>query len=269
MDDLSFRNILNFFDLSWPGYRRVRKAVKRRLAGHMLECGCRSVKDYLLFLRSNPGAMEKARELLTVSISRFFRDLLLWEVMERTIIPALVRDAHWSGQEFIRAWSAGCSCGEEVYSLKILWEQAGRRAPDMPTLEVWATDFNPLVLEKARIGVYPQSSLKNLPASVVSEYFTPTSDGFSIQERLQKGIHWIKHDFISETPPAPALDIIFLRNNLLTYYGPPSQERPFLKIVTSLRTGGFLIIGNNEALPLEEVPLKRCSEYRSIYVKAE
>lgn len=267
MDDSSFREVLKFFNLSWPGYHRVRKAVKRRLAGHMLECGCRSIEDYLSFLLENPAALKKARELLSVTISRFFRDLRLWEVMERCVVPELVGSARSSGRKTVRAWSAGCSCGEEVYSLKILWEQAGQRASDTLPVKVWATDFNPLVLKKALMGVYPSSSLKNLPSSIVSEFFTPTPDGFAVQEHLKKGIHWVRHDFVSEASPAFPFDIVFLRNNLLTYYEPPTRDQVFRDVVKSLRPEGFLVIGNNEEIPTDEGLLKRCPEYRSIYKK--
>jgi len=268
MDDESFRQILQFFNLSWRGYRRVRKGVKKRLARHMQECGSRKVEEYLLLLHEDPEAMKKAKELLTVSISRFFRDLRLWEVLDKWIIRKLERKTDVIGHGPVRAWSAGCSCGEEVYSLKILWDQAEKRFSAMPPIEVWATDTNPEVLEKARIGVYPQSSLKNLAPSIRNDYFIPSSNGFAVSEELKEGIHWLNHDFVSETPPKVTFDLIFLRNNLLTYYEPPDKTRAFLQILEPLRPGGFLIIGNNEEIPVEEVPLKSCTEYRYIFEKA-
>ncbi len=267
MDDESFRQILQFFSLSWPGYRKVRKGVKKRLVRHMLECECRKSGDYLLLLQENPEAMKKARKLLTVSISRFFRDHRLWEVMDNYVIPRLVREADVVCQRPVRVWSAGCSCGEEVYSMRILWDQVGKRFSAMPPMEVWATDANPEVLEKARMAIYPRSSLKGLPSSISQEYFIPISKGFAILDALKDGIHWMKHDFVSELPPRIPFDLIFLRNNLFTYYEQTIKERVFPQILAVLRFGGFIVLGNSEKTPIEQVPLRRCSECGCVFEK--
>jgi len=267
MDDESFRQILQFFNFSWHGYRKVRKGVKKRIARHMQERGCRNTSDYLLLLEADGDASKKARELLTVSVSRFFRDLRLWEVMSDFTIPKLVQEIDLEGRLPVRVWSAGCSCGEEVYTLKILWHQMEKRLSRMPPVEIWATDSNPEVLERARIGIYRLSSLRNLSPSTLKCYFTPLSNGFAIREELKGGIHWTLHDFVSESPPRMTFDIIFLRNNLLTYYEPPVKVRVFFEIMKALSADGFLVVGNNEELPTEAVPLKRCSEYRCIFKK--
>jgi len=265
MDDESFRQILHLFNLSWPGYRKVRKGVKKRIARHMQECGCRRTSDYLLILKADHDAAKKARELLTVSLSRFFRDLRLWETLKNCIIPKLVREIDLTGRLPVRVWSAGCSCGEEAYSLQILWDQMEGQVPRMPPVEIWATDSNSQVLEKARTGIYRRSSLRNLNPSTLQDFFTPVSNGFAIREELKEGIHWVLHDFVSDIPPRIIFDIIFLRNNLLTYYDSPVKVRVFFEILAALRAGGFLIVGNNEEIPAEAVSLRRCSEYRCIF----
>ena len=214
-----------------------------------------------------PEAAEKARQLLTVPISRFFRDKRLWEVVNASIIPKVVQEIELTGLRPVRVWSAGCSCGEEAYGLKILWDELAKRSPKVPPIEIWATDTNPEVLERARAGIYPGSSLRNMSDSVLRDYFVPVSDGFSIGEGLKGDLHWIQHDFISESPPCLNFDLIFLRNNLLTYYETPIKIRAFSQILTALRTGGFLIMGNNEEIPIDGLPLKPFSEYRCIFEK--
>jgi chemotaxis protein methyltransferase CheR len=167
----------------------------------------------------------------------------------------------------VRIWSAGCACGEEAFSLKILWDEIEKRFLKAPPLEIWATDTNPEVLEKGRASIYPKSSLKNLPASTVQSYFIPVANGFRIVERLRDGIHWIEHDFISESAPCKNFDMIFLRNNLLTYYEPPTKIRAFIQVLTALRAGGFLIIGNNEEIPTGELLLNPYPGYQCIFEK--
>ncbi len=267
MDDESFRQILQLFDLSWIGYRKVRKGVKRRIARHMHHYGCRGISEYLRVLRSEPDAAGEARRLLTVSISRFFRDLRLWEVMREFLIPALVQRSKLSGRRSVRVWSAGCSCGEEVYSIRILWDELQHRFSDMPPIEIWATDKNPEVLEKAQMGVYPPSSLRNVPSSMLEDYFSRASKRFLIHEEIKEGIHWLLHDFISEKPPDTNFDMLFLRNNLLTYYEPPVRIPAFVQILEALSAGGFLIIGNNEEISIEGLPLRQHPQYRCILEK--
>lgn len=267
MDDRTFHLILTFFGLSWPGYRRVRKGVKKRLVQHMRECECQSVSEYLKLLEENPAAKKKAERLLTVSISRFFRDPEMWEALETCLASRWAEDAEGAFIPPFKVWSAGCSCGEEIYSLKILWMRLEQRLPNVPPLMVWAGDTNPEVLEKAVAAVYPKSSVQNISTETLEKAFTATSKKFTVREFLKKGIRWLRHDFISDPPPASDFDLIFLRNNLLTYYLPSVILPAFSRISAALRTGGFLVIGLKEAVPLTGVPLKPRPEHPCIFEK--
>ncbi len=223
--------------------------------------------DYLILLEEKPEVAHEARKLLTVPISRFFRDQRLWEVVESSVIPELMREIEITGPGPVRVWSAGCACGEEVFSLKILWDEFEKKFLKASPLEIWASDTNPEVLEKGRVGIYEKTGLRNLSPATVQNYFVPVANGFRIQEGLRGEIHWIEHDFISESAPCKNFDMIFLRNNLLTYYEPPTKMRALIQVLTALRCGGFLIIGNNEEIPTGKFPLKSYSGYRCIFQK--
>ncbi len=134
-------------------------------------------------------------------------------------------------------------------------------------VEFWGTDMNTEVLERARAGIYSPSSLRNLPSMALRDYFLSTPQGFLLSEDVKKGIHWVQHDFISENPPGMNFNIIFLRNNLLTYYDQPIRIGAFSQIQAALNDGGFLIIGNNERLPAEGFTLKPRQENRCIFEK--
>ena len=118
MDDEGFRQLLNRFGYSWKGYRRVRKGVKRRLSRHMQQLGCRSLEEYLRCLESDGGLQRQFTNVMSVSVSRFFRDRALWKIMEEHIVPGIVRE----NEDRVRVLSIGCACGEEVYSFKIIWK---------------------------------------------------------------------------------------------------------------------------------------------------
>jgi len=215
----------------------------------MQELECHTMHDYLAILDTNPVIKNDAEQLLTVSISRFFRDRHVWKTLEETIIP------HISSQygESVQVWSAGCALGQEAYSFTILWLILGEKLGQLPQIHVWATDSNPDYLNKARKGMYARSALKEMPETIIENYLCPSEDKttYTIIDKAQQGIQWEIYNFIKEPPPAREFQIIFLRNNLLTYYRQEIKEPAFRKVLKCLTHGGFLIIGSHEKLPFE------------------
>ncbi len=246
MDDSQFRRVLDFFGLSWKGYRRVRKGVKKRLVRYMQEHDLRGVDVFLSTLDKDPGQRTEVKRLLSVSISRFFRDRKLWRVLEETVLPEIVATA----PPKIKVWSAGCARGEEAYSFRILWEEWKKARNRGPDLELWATDLNPEYLSQALNPVYSLASLKEVPEEWRARYFTlEIQDRWRISENFGKEIFWRIHNLAADPPPTRGFLLIFLRNNLLTYYSETIQEAALAKVIASLSRGGFLILGSHEKLP--------------------
>ena len=265
MDDTTFRQLLDYLNLSWDGYRKVRKGVKKRIRRHMRALECRTLSDYLVYLDHNPSAREACDRLMTVSISRFFRDRVLWRALEERLLPELI-DRY---PQKIRAWSAGCAGGEEIYSLAMVWERLKARIARLPQIEFLATDTNAAALEHARRGRYPRSSLKELPDDVRAVFFKPRKNArqFEIQPFLSGAITFRTHDLLTD-PPADRFQIIFLRNNLLTYYKDTIKIPAFTRIVNTLAPLGVLIIGSHEKLPLEAANLHVDPDFNYVF-KAE
>lgn len=264
MDDQPFRNLLDFLRLSWAGYRKVRKGVRKRVSRFMQEFGFRGIDEFLLAIERNPELRKQVESLMTVSVSRFFRDRRLWQALEKHVLPEIIvkRD------EKVKVWSAGCACGEEPYSFKILWDTVKRRVERLPELELWATDMNPLYLEKAREGIYPLSSLKELPPEWRVGYFSSgTESHFAVSDFLKRGVLWKVHNLVTDVPPQRRFQIIFLRNNLLTYYQDEIKEPALGRIIESLAPGGFLLIGSHERLPAESQALVPFPHHPNIFQK--
>ncbi|MBN2254278.1 MAG: hypothetical protein JW736_01080 [Deltaproteobacteria bacterium] len=262
MDDRQFDTILDRFNRSRRGYRRVRKGVKKRLVRHMQRLGCTTVTSYLTVLENNSEALQECERLLTVSISRFFRDRRLWTILHDFIIPGFI-ERHAEG---LTAWFAGCALGQEAYSFKMMWAEA---ATPIPRLFVLATDGNPLYLRRAKQGIYDESMLKEVPRNLKNRYFHPTENGttLEIDSTLKKNIRWLLHDFVHQHPPEKQFKLIFLRNNLLTYYRREVQESALCPILSRLAGGGFLIIGSHEHLPFHPVELAPYRECPFIFQK--
>ena len=264
MDDLQFRRVLDFFNFSWKGYRKVRKGVKKRLARYMQDYELRGMKAFLAALENDQGRRDEVERLLTVSISRFFRDRKVWRVMEELVFPAL-----FVGEtQKVKVWSAGCARGEEAYTFKMLWEKTRGRIGPIPGLELWATDLNSEYLARAQEGVYSGGSLKELPDEIRSKNLRPLPhQRFSVTDAIKEGIRWKEHHLCHDAPPARDFSLILLRNNLLTYYQDGIRDLALSRVIDALTPAGFLIIGAHEKLPPGFTTLLPFSPHPSIYQK--
>jgi chemotaxis protein methyltransferase CheR len=248
MDDDSFRQLLDRLGLSWQGYAKVRKGVKKRIRRHMQELGILTIDEYLHAL-NDPNILKDVEMLISVSISRFFRDQNLWHTLKEEILPGIA-----SGRmERIDAWSAGCALGQEAYSLAITWDMLKRSHSHLPEFQIRATDINPDYLGKARAGVYRSSSLRGLSDEIKSVYFHACEDrkDYCVADHLKKYIVWEVHDLMKERPPAGVFQIIFLRNSVFTYHRRESIPSVFVNVLDRLDDGGFFIIGSHERLPFQ------------------
>jgi chemotaxis methyl-accepting protein methylase len=246
VNDDQFRQLLDYFHYSWGGYRKVRKGVKKRISRHMQQLQCSDIGAYLAVIESNTKVRQECERRMTVSISRFFRDRKLWFDLENEIIPGLLE----TEREKLKVWSAGCACGEEAYSFMMVWDHLKGRLESLPELELIATDKHPDYIDKAESGIYTKSSLKEVPQEMRNVYFERKKGGnrFDLKSNMKKHIVWHVNDLLSD-PPGSDFHIIFLRNNLLTYYRSFLVEAPFNKIMDSLIDNGWLIIGSHEKLP--------------------
>lgn len=262
LNDRQFRELLDLFERSWPGYRKVRRGVMKKIRRHMRDVSLTSFNQYLAALKTRPELERQCRGLLFVSISRFFRDIKLWNVIKDEIFSEV---AGHKGGKAIRAWSAGCACGEEVYSLKIVHQEARRNLGLTADLEVLGTDANPASLARAKTGKYPESSLREIPPNLRKAYFNSDQEpgDFEVIESLREEITWSEHNLL-ESPPATGFDLVFIRNNLLTYYAPALEKPALNRIVKAVRPGGYIIVGSHEAPP-ENSEITRQSAHPCIY----
>jgi len=263
MDDTQFQRLLDYFSFSWKGYRKVRKGAKKRILRHMQRVNCRNVSEYIALMDARPGIREECERAMSVSISRFFRDRDLWRILEEDILLRLCA----SGIPVIRAWSAGCAGGEEVYSLKIIHDHLTRSKRCRAALWILASDLNPENLDRAKTGVYPASSLREVPDDLRERCFDPIRrHRYAVKPEFTSSIQWQYYHLLSD-PPDAAFHLLFLRNNLLTYYQDCLKVPAFQKIAEVLAPSGYLIIGSHEKLPDSEFKFVRHPRNPHIFQK--
>lgn len=259
MDDDKFRLILDRLGLSWQGYVKVRKGVKRRIVRHMQELGCHTVEDYIGVF-GEPRILREVECLMTVSISHFFRDYSLWRVLCEEILPDII----YRSRDVVHVWSAGCALGQEVYSFAILWDRLRGKIGVLPERQILATDVHPAYLDKAMKGIYGKSGMKGITEEMKATFFVLSENlsHYRVADFLKANIEWQIHDLVKQPPPARVFQVVFLRNNLLTYYREEIQEAVCLQIMNCLERGGCLIIGSHEKLPFQThalLPFKKSS----------
>ena len=258
--------------MRWKGFRKVRRQVCRRIRRRMAELGVEGEPGYQAYLEANPDEWRELRRLCRVTISRFRRDQGVWRALEEEVIPELARLPSPSGSSHaappaLRAWSAGCASGEEPYTLSLLW--ALRLQHDLPhrTLEILATDVDPTVLERARAGVYDESSLQELSRDWVEAGFTREGERYRIRPPIQEPVEFGQADLLEEIPPGP-FHLILCRNLLLTYFDEPTAARGLERMLASLAKGGALVVGSHEEPPTcRDWPLERWIRAEPIYRK--
>jgi len=221
--------------------------------------------SFLDELDKNDDIRHQCEILLTVSISRFFRNRKFWHGFKENNLPEIMD----LDREKIKFWSAGCACGEEVYSFKIIWDLLSSRYVHVPDLEVLATDINPVTLDRARSGIYPTSSLKEVTKEIQARYFKQKGSKklFEVKSSLKRGITWTNHHLLSD-PPGSDFDIIFLRNNVLTYYEDQLKKRAFSKVLESLAPSGILVLGSHETIPFKTTDLIGVEPYPFVFKKS-
>lgn len=247
-DDLGFaalaRKIAKGAGLPVEGYKD--KCVRRRIAVRMRACGVHSYADYQVILDTSPAEYERLRDALTINVTRFYRNAETWNLLRRDLMPRLCAP----GTGRIRIWSAGCSSGEEAYTLAILaaehLERTGR-AGELGRLVVDATDVDRQSLERAEAARYRRENLVEMPAELVNRYLEPAGEQLQVVPRVRARVFVRRVDLGSGSPPNREYHMVVCRN-VLIYFDRPMQERLFQIFTDSLAPGGYLVLGKVETL---------------------
>ena len=219
-------------------YRRI----KRRMGIHQID----KVNTYVRLLQENSYELELLFKELLIGVTSFFRDPDAWEQLKAEVIPALLTN-HSSDQEF-RAWVTGCSTGEEAYSLAIVFKEALEQLKPVRniTLQIFATDLDRDAIDKAREGVFPANIASDVSSERLSRFFVQFERGYRINKQIREIVIFAQQNIIMD-PPFTRLDILCCRN-LLIYLTPELQKKLLPLFHYSLRSGGFLLLGNAETI---------------------
>lgn len=210
--------------------------------------GYGSLDEYFERLASDEAEFRELMNLVTINETSFFRFPAQFDAMRDHIVPQLIEAKHPENKTF-RVWSAGCSTGEEPYTIAMTLLDSGIEALGYQ-LEVIGTDVSTNALDRARAGVYPARALHSVPHPVVSRYFEPTAEGHRVVPQVRRIVDFAYHNLIKEPYPLGLMgnwDVIFCRN-VTIYFRLESTRRVVENFFNSLNPGGYLFIGHSETL---------------------
>jgi chemotaxis protein methyltransferase CheR len=223
--------------------------IRRRLLSRMRSSGNETYEDYHRFLLANPPELENLRNALTINVTEFFRDNDVYELMRKDLLPSMFRQ-----RKQLRIWCAGCSTGEEPYSLAMILSDLMVKNPEI-SARIIATDIDKNVLAKAKEGIYARKAMIKLSEGQIHRHFTRLEDGnFQVNFGLKDMIRFQPHDLMSGVPVSRWFDLVICRN--VTIYFTEKQKDALAKMFHgSLVSGGFYIMGKTEYLGRSADPL--------------
>lgn len=219
--------------------------IKRRLLSRMRSTSQAAYSDYLYYLKGHPAELEPLRNALTINVTEFFRDTEVYNEIRNTLLPELFRQ-----KKRIQIWSAGCSSGEEPYSLAMILSEM-MTANKQISAQIIATDIDEVILAKAKAGVYPDKSVQKMSDLQIRRHFTKLPDGnFEVKQHLRDLLRFRPHDLMGGVPPSRYVDMITCRN--VTIYFTEKQKDDLARMFhAALIPGGFYVMGKTEYLGRE------------------
>jgi chemotaxis protein methyltransferase CheR len=244
--------------LNCDGYRE--DYVRRRFNIRLKETGSKTYGAYVNYLKKNPDEFKLLLRDLTVNYTTFFRDAEVYSFIEKSVLPVLFV------QPTVRIWSAGCSTGEEPYTLAILTLKLLEHHVNKSKVTVFASDIDREALAHAAEGVYVASQLAGAPNWMLSRYFSKVGEKFQVKDSVKE---LVKFDVCDLMKPSPrqSLDLVLCRN-VMIYFTREGQQRVHMNFFNALRSGGYFISGKTEMLSGEPAQRFKMVDVQSrVYIK--
>ncbi len=253
ISDAEFQELRKFiYDKTGIDVPERRKyLVENKIGKRLVELKLSSFSEYLKILKFSPKReqeFKKLCELITINETSFFRDIKQLTLFKNLILPEMLEKRKNSGKK-LRIWSAGCSSGEEPYTLGIIIHEVLKMSIIGWDIKIFANDISPSVLMKAKKGVYNEHALRTTPANIINKYFIKETGGYRIHPKVQK---LVSFDLVNLNDPLsvkriPKSDIIFCRN-VIIYFDDNMKKKVLQHFHSNLMDDGYLFLGYSESI---------------------
>jgi len=229
-------------DFSLYKKNTVYRRIERRMSVHKID----KISAYVTFLQDNLKEVDILFKELLIGVTNFFRDSAVWENLSDVVLPDII-SKHQEGT-ILRAWVAGCSTGEEAYSLAIVFKEAVEKINPHSgfTLQIFATDLDNEAIETARKGLFPLSIEADVSPKRLNRFFIVSEEGYRVNAEIREMVVFAKHNIILH-PPFTKVDLLTCRN-LLIYMDAELQKKLLGLFYYSLNNDGYMVLGSAESL---------------------
>jgi len=219
-------------------------SVYRRVIRRVVLNKCLSLNDYCTMLENNEKEVLDLYNDFLINVTSFFRDPDFYQTLERRILPSIVSQGKTTDP--IRIWVAGCSTGEEAYSVAITLREFLEKKDLDISFQIFASDLDSKAIEKARLGVYPLSTLQNVSQQNVKRYFRKINTHYQIEKSIRETCIFSQHNLLKD-PPFSRMDLISCQN-VLIYLETNPQQKILQSFHYALKPSGFLFLGKSETI---------------------
>jgi len=218
----------------------IRRRIERRMNVHQIE----NVRHYLRFVQENPHELDALFQELLINVTSFFRDPQVFEVLAQKGLPALVEGKPDGAA--LRIWVAGCSTGEEAYSLAIVVKECLTQHKRRLAVQIFASDLDNQAVETARTGLYPVGIAGDVSPDRLQRFFTKEDGNYRIKKEIRDLVVFATHNLLTDAP-FTKLDMLSCRN-LLIYLEAKAQHKLLPLFHYALKTNGLLLLGMSETI---------------------
>jgi chemotaxis protein methyltransferase CheR len=262
------QGVLPRLDLKWTGYRKVRRTVRKRMGRRLHELRLSALGAYARLIEQNPEERARLDAFCRIPISRFYRDRGVFDALTGRLLPEMAERALATARAELRCWRAGCASGEEVYSLRLIWDlDLAARFPEL-RLTLLTTDADDTMLARAAAACYPPGSFKDAPENWPDVAFLRGREVLCLRPEYRHDIRFRQQDVRAVLPDGP-FDLILCRNLVFTYFAEALQHRLAGSLAARLRPGGLLVLGAHENLPAESAGFERAEKTLPIWRRTE
>ena len=237
--------------------------LSRRIHRRYLISGCHNLDEFIHLLETSAEERAILRHDLLISVTQFFRDRQAWNFLETEVIPDLIAKAE--PYEELRCWVTACATGEEAYSLAIILEEAIAQSEKPVRFKIFATDIDKSALEKATLGIYPQTITKDINPERLERYFIRKDNSLQIIRKIREKLLFAPHD-ITKDAGFTRMNLISCRN-VLIYLQSNLQQQVLRNLHFSLASKGILFLGEAETLGYIEPEFQHLDKKNKIYQK--
>jgi two-component system CheB/CheR fusion protein len=218
--------------------------IRRRIARRMLLQRVQTLAEYAGLLQGNPNELRELQEDALINVTRFFRDPAVFKTLTDVILPRIFEDREQDEQ--LRIWVAGCSSGEEAYSIAICLLEYLSGHTFEPLIQIFGTDASDQNIQKARIGIYPESVSAEISPERLRRFFVKVDKGYQVSKRVRDLCIFARHN-LCQDPPFSRMHLISCRN-VLIYLGAELQKQTLPTFHFALRKNGYLLLGTSETI---------------------